>query len=51
MLRGQFRPIWLERLLRCLVALGQSVTIGIGRPTGQPSIHVVADRDQLATSP
>jgi predicted XRE-type DNA-binding protein len=32
MLRGQFRPISLERLLRCLVALGQSVAIDIGKP-------------------
>jgi predicted XRE-type DNA-binding protein len=30
MLRGQFRPLSLERLLRCLMALGQSVTIEVG---------------------
>lgn len=33
MLNGQFRPISLENLMRCLVALGQSVTIDIGPPT------------------
>ena len=30
MLKGQFRPISIERLMRCLVALGQNVTIEIG---------------------
>ena len=33
MLGGRFRPISLERLMRCLVALGQSVTIEVG-PVG-----------------
>jgi predicted XRE-type DNA-binding protein len=52
MLRGQFRPISLERLLRCLVALGQSVAIDIGKPTNQSSkatIYVVAVQDKLET--
>jgi predicted XRE-type DNA-binding protein len=31
MLRGQFRPLSLERLLRCLTALGQSVTVEVGQ--------------------
>lgn len=35
MLKGQFRPISLERLLRCLVALGQSVTIDVAPSSGQ----------------
>ena len=34
MLGGRFRPISLERLMRCLVALGQSVTIEVGPPKG-----------------
>ena len=45
MLGGQFRPISIERLLRCLVALGQSVTIEVGPPAGKgavPSITVAA---------
>ena len=32
MLKGQFRPISIEQLMRCLVALGQSVTIDVGPP-------------------
>ena len=43
MLRGQFRPISLEKLMQCLVALGQSITIDIGTPTGKrvaPAIRV-----------
>ena len=43
MLRGQFRPISLEKLMHCLVALGQSVTIDIGTPAGKraaPTIRV-----------
>lgn len=32
MLKGQFRPISIERLMRCIVALGQSVTIEVGPP-------------------
>jgi predicted XRE-type DNA-binding protein len=43
MLKGQFRPISLERLMRCLVTLGQSVTIDVGPPTkktAQPRIRV-----------
>lgn len=43
MLNGQFRPISLERLMRCLMALGQTVTIKV-EPTPkqrpQPSIRV-----------
>jgi predicted XRE-type DNA-binding protein len=30
MLKGRFRPISIERLLRCLAALGQSVTVEVG---------------------
>jgi predicted XRE-type DNA-binding protein len=47
MLGGRFRPVSIERLMRCLVALGQSVTIDIGPPTARaktPSIQVVARR-------
>jgi predicted XRE-type DNA-binding protein len=43
MLKGQFRPISLERLMRCLVALGQSVTIDVGPPaktTARPMIRL-----------
>ena len=32
MLGGQFRPVSLERLMQCLVALGQSITIDIHAP-------------------
>jgi predicted XRE-type DNA-binding protein len=35
MLRGQFRPISLEKLMQCLVALGQTVTIDVSAPTGK----------------
>ncbi len=35
MLKGQFRPISLEKLMRCLVALGQSVTIDVAPPVGK----------------
>ena len=35
MLKGQFRPISIERLMKCLVALGQSVTIDISPPRGK----------------
>ena len=31
MLKGQFRPLSLERLLRCLTALGQSVTLEVSQ--------------------
>jgi predicted XRE-type DNA-binding protein len=43
MLKGQFRPLSLERLIRCLVALGQSVTIEVKPPSGRnarPSVTV-----------
>ena len=42
MLKGQFRPISIERLMRCLVALGQSVTIDVGPPSkrAHPEIRV-----------
>jgi predicted XRE-type DNA-binding protein len=42
MLRGQFRPISLEKLMRCLVALGQSVTIDIAATSDRiaPAIRV-----------
>ena len=42
MLKGQFRPISVERLMNCLVALGQSVTIDVGPPKKQaaPEIRV-----------
>ncbi len=35
MLGGRFRPVSIERLMRCLVALGQSVTIEVGPPKGK----------------
>ena len=42
MLKGQFRPISIERLMRCLVALGQCVTIDVRAPGKQamPEIRV-----------
>ena len=43
LLRGQFRPMSLERLMQCIVALGQTVTIDIGAPSSKrarPAIHV-----------
>ena len=45
MLNGQFRPMSLERLLRCLVALGQTVTIDVATPkskTKRPELRVSA---------
>ena len=39
MLRGQFRPISLERLMQCLVALGQSITIDV-HPPSKAADHV-----------
>ena len=45
MLAGQFRPISIERLMRCLVALGQSVTIDVGpaaATAAKAGIHVRA---------
>ena len=33
MLRGLFRPMSLERLMQCLVALGQAITIDVHTPT------------------
>ena len=45
MLRGQFRPVSIERLMQCLVALGQSVTIDVHTPTNKAeraAIRVVA---------
>jgi predicted XRE-type DNA-binding protein len=45
MLQGQFRPISLERLMRCIVSLGQSVTIEVAAPADKstvPSIKVRA---------
>ena len=47
MLKGQFRLVPLEKLMRCLVALGQSVIIDIRQPDGnkaQPSISVLPER-------
>lgn len=47
MLRGQFRPISLEKLMQCLVALGQSVTIDVGQPSGKraaPSIQITPEK-------
>ena len=41
MLGGRFRPISLERLMRCLVALGQSVTIEVGPPKGKAGRAVI----------
>jgi predicted XRE-type DNA-binding protein len=42
MLRGGYRPISLEKLMQCLVALGQTVTINIDTPARQkpPSIRI-----------
>ena len=45
MLTGHFRPISIERLIRCLVALGMDVTIDVGPPAArraQPAIRVRA---------
>jgi predicted XRE-type DNA-binding protein len=44
MLRGQFRPISLEKLMQCLVALGSSVTIDVSAamPKGAPAAIRVA---------
>ena len=41
MLEGQFRSISVERLLRCILALGSDVSISIGRPTAAktPATH------------
>jgi transcriptional regulator with XRE-family HTH domain len=41
-LKGRPRPISLERLMRCLVAMGQSVAIDVGPPAKQtrPSIRM-----------
>ena len=47
MLSGKFRPVSIERLMRCLVALGQNVTIEVGPPKGKlgrAMIEVVAGR-------
>jgi predicted XRE-type DNA-binding protein len=46
MLKGQFRAIPLDKLLRCLVALGQDVTIGIQPPKrGVPaSVTVLTEK-------
>jgi predicted XRE-type DNA-binding protein len=47
MLRGGYRPISLEKLMQCLVALGQNVTITIAKPTAVrkgPSIKVAEPR-------
>lgn len=49
MLRGGFRPMSLERLMQCLVALGQSVTIDVGPPAGKrarPAIRVARSRQR-----
>lgn len=47
MLNGQFRPLSIERLMKCLVALGQDVTIDISparaKKTG-PGLRVRARR-------
>jgi predicted XRE-type DNA-binding protein len=42
MLKGRLDRVSLERLMRCLVALGQSVTIDVGQPAKQtrPSIRM-----------
>jgi predicted XRE-type DNA-binding protein len=32
MLRGQFRPISIERLMQCLLALGDSIEVSVGGP-------------------
>lgn len=46
MLKGQFRPISIERLLRCLVALGQSVTIEISPRLGKTKVPKLRVADQ-----
>ncbi len=50
MLRGHFRPISLERLMTCLIALGQSVTIDVSSSSSAraPTIRVRAVRKQTA---
>jgi predicted XRE-type DNA-binding protein len=35
MLKGQFRPLSLERLIRCLIAMGQTVTIEVKGHSGR----------------
>ena len=40
MLKGQFRPVSVERLMRCLVALGQSVTIDVAPPKNQAAPEI-----------
>ena len=44
MLKGQFRPISMERLMRCIVALGHSVTIDVAPPKKKsaPEVKVAA---------
>lgn len=45
MLRGGFRPLSLEKLMQCLVALGQTFTIDIAKPTRTvPSIRIAPSR-------
>ncbi len=44
MLTGQFRPISIERLMQCLVALGQSVTIDVGPPKSKASTPTIEVR-------
>ena len=49
MLGGRFRPMSVERLMRCLVALGQTVTIDIAPPEGaamKASIQVTPARQE-----
>ena len=41
MLRGQFRPMSLERLMRCIVSLGQSVTIEVGAKPAETTIPAI----------
>ena len=46
MLKGQFRPVSVERLMHCLVALGQSVTIDVrppARKAARAGIRVAAE--------
>lgn len=49
MLRGQFRPISLEKLMQCLVALGQTVTIDVEAPRSKrttPTIRMASAKAQ-----
>ena len=44
MLTGQFRPVSIERLMQCLVALGQCVTIDVAAPESRRTKPGIAVR-------